>query len=773
MAKPAAGDYRIISAKGSASSPFAFDVKGGSLKDGANVEIWTPNLTLAQFFTISYRADGTARIISRIAGKSVDVAKNNLKSGTNVLMWTATDKRNQLWDIETDGKTATFDGTSYPTYTIKCSAAKTLAVDISGGTMANGTNVIVYTANGGDNQRWILVPVPAFASGGVYELRSMLKTSMCADVAGASDTRGANVLLYEHQDGDNQKFAVTEEESGKWSIQAMHSGMFMDVNKAEAKAGTNVQQWDDNDGRAQRWKVIPYGTTTIDGTTCAVVSLGSYVTSDGQTYFMDVYNAMTSNRANIDIQAASANAKQRWALYPTLPSGDGIPVVAQLGWSEEAGGEASATTLPEAEELYPTWVTTMSWATDGPNHYEWRRRTQLMDGMSGTWGDWSEWTAWEVAAVAQEGTRAWMPDGLPAEVPEGSRAMRYALQVRAIGVLEDGTTVMGPTASETLTAVRKATVTLGTMGFGPEGLRIAYESDYEYGTNCVTIDAVRRSGSTMQYLQKPVTFPALDASGSMLIPMSSLKGWLPDGATATVTFRNGTDMLPLSTANTHTGTVSYNAGSGLDATPTITVGGGRTLLLTVPPADVTAAWMLYDGMIPNMLKMDMSGGAAILTPPFGATVDYEFFASIASSDGDRWGVAHIDATSVNALMTAYKPCHAWNWGGKSFLLEVREGEPLETDYEVKRNYDTFQLNNREWESVHYQRTKSGSFSATGALVSGLTESARADLEALCDQGYVTYRSPSGLVAEVAVTEFSITEHAHYTEVTVSMTRVTN
>lgn len=768
MAKPAAGDYRIISAKGSASSPFAFDVTGGSLKDGANVEIWTPNLTLAQFFTISYRSDGTARIVSRIAGKSVDVQKNNLVSGTNVLMWKATDKRNQLWDIETDGKTATFEGTSYPTYTIKCSAAKTLAVDIQGGTMKNGTNVIVYTANGGDNQRWILVPVPAFTSGGVYELRSMLKTSMCADVAGASGTRGANVLLYERSDNDNQKFAVTEEEDGRWSIQAMHSGMFMDVNRAEAKAGTNVQQWDDNDGRAQRWKVVNYGTTTIDGTTCAVVSFGSYVTSDGQTYFMDVYNAMTSNKANIDIQAASANAKQRWALYPTLPSGDGIPVVAQLGWSEEAGGEASATTLPEAEELYPTWVTTMSWSTDGPNHYEWRMRTQLMDGMSGTWGDWSEWAAWEVAAVAQEGTRAWMPDGLPAEVPEGSRAMRYALQVRAIGVLEDGTTVMGPTASETLTAVRKATVTLGTMGFGPEGLRIAYESDYAGGTNVVSVDSVRVGGREM--LASAVRFPALDASGSMLVPMASLKGWIDDGSTATVRFRNGTDMLPLSTATNHTGTVSYDTGSGLDATPTVTVGEGRTLRLTVPSADATAAWMLYEGELTEML---LSDGVAYLTPPFGAAIEYEFFVSVASTDGDRWGVAHVTSAQSRALMGGYQPCHAWNWDGGHFLLEVREGEPLETDYEVKRNFDTFQLNNREWESVHYQRTKSGSFSATGALVAGLTESARADLEAMCDQGYVTYRSPSGLVAEVAVTEFSITEHAHYTEVTVSMTRVTN
>ena len=766
MAKPAAGDYRIISAKGSASSPFAFDVSGGTLSDGANVDIRTPALSPMQYFTVSFRADGSARILSRIAGKSVDVAKNSLKSGSNVLIWKATDARNQLWDIESDGQTATFQGTSYPTYTIKCSAAKTLAIDIKGGTMADGSNVIIYTANGGDNQRWILVPVPAFTSGGIYELRSMLKTSMCADVTG--DSRGSNVMLYERSGENGQKFIVTEESNGQWSLQNVSSGMFVDVADGAASAGTNVQQWDDTDQRAQRWKMLNYGTTTVDGTTCAVVSLGSYVTSDGQTYFADVYNAMTSNNANVDIQTASSSAKQRWALMPTTPLDGGVPVVANLGWTTTAGAAASSDTLPEAEELYPTWVTTMSWSTDGPNHYEWRWRTQLMGGVSGTWGSWSEWTAWAVAPAAQQGTRAWVPDGLPAEVPDGSRAMRYALQVRAMGVLTNGLMVTGPTASATLTSVSKATVTLGSMGFGPEGLRIAYASDYTGGTNVVSVDSVKVGGREM--LASAVRFPALDASGSMLVPMASLKGWIDDGSTATVRFRNGTDLLPLSTATNHTGTISYDTGSGLDATPTITVGEGRTLQLTVPSADATAAWMLYEGQLTEML---LSGGVAYLTPPFGATIEYEFFVSVASSDGDRWGVAHVTSAQSRALMGDFKPCHAWNWDGGHFLLEVREGEPLETDYGVKRNYGTFQLNDREWESVHYQKTKSGSFSAAGAIVAGLTESARADLEALCDQGYVTYRSPSGLVAEVAVTEFSITEHAHYTEVTVSMTRVTN
>ena len=53
---------------------------------------------------------------------------------------------------------------------------------------------------------------------GLYELRSMLLTKMCADVAGGSAVRGANVQLYSTNDSNAQKFRVLEETSAHWSL---------------------------------------------------------------------------------------------------------------------------------------------------------------------------------------------------------------------------------------------------------------------------------------------------------------------------------------------------------------------------------------------------------------------------------------------------------------------------------------------------------------------------------------------------------------------------
>ena len=165
MASPTKGTYRIVSAKGSSSNPFSLDVSGGSNKNGANVQIYTPNHTGAQFFVLSYRKDNTAQILSEWSGKSLDIENGTVASGTNIQQYTDNDTRAQSWVIATDGGSATYNGDSYPTHTVKI-VNSDLAMDIAGGAMASGTNVRVYTSNGTEAQQWLFVPAPPFASGG-------------------------------------------------------------------------------------------------------------------------------------------------------------------------------------------------------------------------------------------------------------------------------------------------------------------------------------------------------------------------------------------------------------------------------------------------------------------------------------------------------------------------------------------------------------------------------------------------------------------------------
>lgn len=771
MASPTAGTYRIVSAKGVSSSPFSLDVSGGSKKNGANVQIYTPNYTAAQFFRVSYRRDGSGQILSLWSGKSLDITSGNVASGTNIQQWTDNDTRAQQWVIASDGDSATYDGTEYPTYTIKSKANTNLAFDIAGGSMANGTNVRVYTANGTEAQQWLFVPMPAFSSGGTYELRSMLKTSMAVDISGGSDVKGANVQLYHTNSTNAQVFYITEESAGEWSIKSVKSNMYVDVQGGTARNGQNVQQWTDNDTRAQRWVITPYGTTTINGVECQVVTIGSMV-SGGSTYMMDVENALTTDKANIQIATASGATSQRFALYPAAPKNDSLPVPAQVGWAESVGDADWTRRRPEATAYYPTWVTTESWASDSANHYDWRYRSRLMGGSSSTWGSFGAWVGWETASVTISGKQSWVTEGLSASVPSGSKAMQYEVQVRSVEPNDDGTVSTGLEAAATLQAELVPTITLSTAGFGPEGLRISYASDYDMGTNNISVDSIVVSGNEM--LSEGAYFSGLDESGSILIEMGNLTDWIDDGATATVTYRVGTDQwATFDDELTATLTVSYNTGSGLSATPTITVGDGKTIEVTVPTASIVSAWMRQGNG--SLTQMRLKNGKAILSPPFGGTLDYEFYVALQS--GDNWGVAHITSSECSQVISnagGFRSCHAWNWDGGWFVLEVREGDMLETSYSVSRNADTFLLNNRKWESVHYSPTSSGSFKAEGSLPSGFSpEDARERLFAMCEAGYVTYRSPHGLVADVAVMEFDFEQNSVYAEVSVDMKRVSN
>lgn len=752
MAKPAAGTYRIVSAQGSATSPLSLDVSKSSMANGANVALWTPTWGANQLFDLSYRSDGSAQLLSRWSGKSLDVAGDSLVPGTNVLQWTDTDQRNQRWAIDTDGLSATHDGQTWPTYTIRLSAAPTLALDAASG--SQGANVCVSTAGGSTLQRWLLVPPPAVVSGGTYELRSMLKTSMAVDVMGASRVRGGNVGIYSASGGNNQKFVLTEESSGKWSLRNVNSGMYVDVSNGATAPGTNVLQWTDTDQRNQRWRLTQYGTTMVDGIECAVATLGSYVDGTGTTRHMDVHKALTTDRANVELDVASGDLSQRFALYPTSPRGEELPVPARLGWSAAVGDVSWEPTRPEADRLYPTWLATGTWASDSFNHYEIRTRSSAMRSSDSQWWAWSAWSGWRVAAVTVSGQRVWLTEGLTAAVPEGAKAMRHDVQVRAAGVGAGDAVTHGHVASATLVSMRMPTVTLSDPGFGPEGLRLSYSAaGYAGGTTSIEIRSVRVGSPATSVLPSRLLLRDLDPSGSVLVPVDRLSRWVEDGETVRIGFGVGTDQMPLMAETVQTGamTVSYDTGSGLSAVPQLSAGPGRSVELRLASASVSGAWMRTGG---RLVPMEVTGGVASVLPPLGDAASqggFEVFAAARSADGDQWGVAHLSASEVLAAAGSLRPCHAWNWAGGHLLLELREDRPLETSYDVDTDVRSYRLDSRAWESHTVGPTKAAKLMAAGCFGAGLdAEATREAVEALLDARHATYRSPHGLVCDVAL-----------------------
>lgn len=746
-----------------ANASLCLDVSNGSRKDGANVQVYTKNGTDAQVWQVSTRADGSRQISSRFTGKCVDVANDVWENGTNVRMWTDNDSRAQSWDIVDSGSTMTIDGTSHVLWQVVQRKGSGWLMELLGNSgFTDGTNVVISKGTAAD-QKWAFVPVPRFQSGGVYELLLRLDPRFAMDVSGYSKANGASVILAGRSGANNQKYYFHQRSGDQWTIRNINSGRYLQVsNGVIASDGTqDVTQWADSEPAQARWQWRPesFGTFRRGGVEREVVKLYSWVTGDANTYCMDANQHSKLDLGNICVCGTDPDLtgqySQEWILVPTTATDPTMPIPSGFGWATYVGQTTMACERVAAERLYPTWHCIRAWSASGPNHYEWRWSRKYADHL-GRWhrdGDPIDELPWEVANVTNNGERAWVTEGLPATYDASKyKCMGYDVQVRCVGAGETATLV-GNEASFELRAMAEPAVTLSNAGFSPEGLRFDYTSDYAGGTTSIRIANIYLDGvDLLAHLDYTVHSP-LDDSGSILVDIGRLSKWPHEGDEITVRWYDGTDLMnEFPTLHTATLTVAYDTGHGATLAPTVTNGAGRTLKVTLSPHYATErVWFSTesDGLVEVERASD---GSFYAEYPFGE--DVEVWATGKSNDGDTWGVWNetYDASTVGGKA----PCHAWNWDGGSFLLEVRRDEPLETDYTVRNDTETVSLNGRPWESVLLGGTSQSVITAVGSFGHPLDalglEATRNSLDALVRQGHVRYRSPHGLRCDVCVTD---------------------
>ena len=584
---------------------------------------------------------------------------------------------------------------------------------------------------------------------GMYELRTILQTSMVVTGSGYTPVTGSNVFLYSWNDGNNRKWRFTKESDGKWLVRNASNGLYMASKSSEPTNGTNVIQWTYNTRGQLRWNVIETGeTVNYEGYTCPVVRLGNYATSDGATWMLDVDGAMTKNSTNMEVNRSNSNDSQRFALVPSELMSNDYPVPANLGWTYDTDNDPYITHADAGQtQMKIGWRFPTTWVPDESKGYERRVRTRLMSKSTSTWGSWSQWTQWADVDPYLRGLCCYDANAVDGSFNTSSyKAKEVQAEVRCTA--EDR---HGHTAASTMRCIVDPVATIAMQGATKDGIVLSVSSDYVPAN--YTIRSMEVDGS--EILTEPVSAQVVSGAVSLTVPWGKLRLIPDDGATVTVRYSRGTDLFAsINGGGTRDTTVTVSYGTAPSVAPRVAAGGGRTLSVS-HSAGVTSVWT--------------SNGESVVGGTSASRVLYPF------GDSLRVLVTLRDGTVYVADMAAIvgNPAHAFNWAGGSFLLELREGEPLATDVSVDREYEAFKLNKREWESVHYQRTKSGSIDATGAIVGGISESDRRDLDALVEQGYVTYRSPFGLVAQVAVTGYTLTERKRWDEVSVSMKRVTN
>ncbi|MFI2073904.1 ricin-type beta-trefoil lectin domain protein [Streptomyces triculaminicus] len=111
-------------------------------------------------------------------------------------------------------------------------------LDVKGGTAANGTQIQLYTCNGGVAQSWILGKDGTFRALG-----------KCLDNARNASADGNRISLYDCNGQPSQRWSVNT----KGQIVHVASGKVLDVTGGKTANGTKIQLYTPNTNKRQLW----------------------------------------------------------------------------------------------------------------------------------------------------------------------------------------------------------------------------------------------------------------------------------------------------------------------------------------------------------------------------------------------------------------------------------------------------------------------------------------------------------------------------------------
>ena len=288
------GTYIIKSAL---NENYVLDVENASTEQFANVLLYQRNNANNQKFSVKYLGDGYYTITAVHSNRLLDVANGGKKPETNVWQIASNGTDAQKWIIKDAGN-------GYYNIVSKLNG---LYLDVYGGKIKNCANIQVFTGHGRNEQKFKFEKVNTnpvnnvkTIDDGTYMIKSALNENYVLDVENASTAQCANVLLYQRNNANNQKFNVKYIKDGYYTITAVHSNRLLDVANAGKKPETNVWQVGSNGTDAQKWIIKDAGN-------------GYYnIVSKLNGLYLDVYGGKLKNCANIQVFTGHGGTGQRF-----------------------------------------------------------------------------------------------------------------------------------------------------------------------------------------------------------------------------------------------------------------------------------------------------------------------------------------------------------------------------------------------------------------------------------------------------------------------------
>lgn len=135
---------------------------------------------------------------------------------------------------------------------------------------------------------------------GEYNIISAMSSSKVIDTDGNSTLEGANIQLWAYTNGGGDRFKLTSDSQGLYTIQNVNSGKYLSLYRRNTSYGLNVVQTASADTLAQKWIIEKDGSSYI---------IRSAYNTD---YVLDVEGASSSDGTNIGIWTQNSGKNQRW-----------------------------------------------------------------------------------------------------------------------------------------------------------------------------------------------------------------------------------------------------------------------------------------------------------------------------------------------------------------------------------------------------------------------------------------------------------------------------
>ena len=293
------GTYEIQFAE---APSYVVDLTGASYDNGANVQIYTRNETLAQRWQIRWESDGYYSIRSVNSGRALEVGGADPAVRANVRVWANNKTDAQRWAISKNKNGS---------YTF-ISKLNGLALEVAGSKADNGTNVRTYAVTRGASQRFTLKKYSGILPEGTYNLYTMLAPSKSlVEIPEASTKAGDQAQLNTATERMEQRFYLRQVNGNVYTIQAAHSGLYLADDSGDAvqnkRAGTYKQRW----------------TASINGN-------GIVFTNVSTGKRLAVSGGKATNKAKIVTAKQASKKSQRWRLIQTRLIPDGLYTVSNV-----------------------------------------------------------------------------------------------------------------------------------------------------------------------------------------------------------------------------------------------------------------------------------------------------------------------------------------------------------------------------------------------------------------------------------------------------------